>query len=207
MTSPGNAHWPAIQELAHDDSDAAFDKLMHYFMEGSRLNGETGVFRYVSRDMTAAETVVDATAHTGKRKYTFKQGDRVMIDLKAASRDPVAFPNPDSVDLTRPLDSYIHLGHGPHQCLGLPMTRVAMTTMLKVIARLENLKPAPVSVGGSSVPSSVKKVIKEFVPGDLGVLPESWHYHAYMTEDWDMFFPFPTSESSPPLPFFLLALM
>ncbi|KAK5135986.1 hypothetical protein LTR08_004240 [Meristemomyces frigidus] len=193
MTAPGNEHWPAVQLLARDDSEEAFDTLMHYFMEASRLNGETGVFRYVSRDMTAGESITDATAHTGEKKYTFKQGDRIMVDLKAASRDPVAFPDPDSVVLTRPLDSYIHLGHGPHQCLGLPMTRVALTTQLKVIARLENLQPALVSVGPTSVPSRVKKVLKEFVPGDLAVLPESWHYHAFMTEDWDMFFPFPTS--------------
>ena len=51
-----------------------------------------------------------------------------MVNLKSASRDPAAFPNPDVLDLTRPLDSYISLGHGAHQCMGLPMTRVALTT-------------------------------------------------------------------------------
>lgn len=197
MTGPGNKHWPAVQALAKDDSDEAFDKLMHYFMEASRLNGETGVFRYLSRDMTDDEAIIDITKPTGEKKYVWKQGDKVMVDLKAASRDPSAFPNPDEVDLSRSLDSYIHLGHGPHQCLGLPMTRVALTTMLKVIARLENLQPAPVSIGGTSVKSSVQKVVKEFVPGDLAVLPESWHYHAFLTEDWDMYFPFPTSKFSP----------
>ncbi|KAK5120264.1 hypothetical protein LTR85_006470 [Meristemomyces frigidus] len=193
MTAPGNKHWPAVQALAKDDSDEAFDQLMHYFMEASRLNGETGVFRWVSRDMTEEEAIIDNTKPLGEKKYVWKKGDKVMVDLKAASRDPIAFPNPDEVDLKRPLDKYIHLGHGPHQCLGLPMTRVALTTMLKVIARLDNLQPAPVSIGGNSVKSSVQKVIKEFVPGDLAVLPESWHYHAFLTEDWDMYFPFPTS--------------
>lgn len=32
------------------------------------------------------------------------------------------------------------------------------------------------------------------ITGDLKVMPESWHYHQFMTEDWDMYFPFPTSE-------------
>ncbi|KAK4548052.1 hypothetical protein LTR36_010772 [Oleoguttula mirabilis] len=193
MTAPGNKHWPAVQALARDDSDDAFDQLMHYFMEASRLNGETGVFRWVSRDMTEDEAIIDKTKPLGERKYVLKKNARVMVDLKAASRDPTAFPNPDEVDLKRPLDKYIHLGHGPHQCLGLPMTRVALTTMLKVIARLDNLQPAPVSIGGNSVKSSVQKVVKEFVPGDLKDIPESWHYHAFLTEDWDMYFPFPTS--------------
>ena len=142
-------------------------------------------------------TITDTTSPLGPQTHKFKKGDPLLINLKAASRDPTIFPNPDTVDLTRPLDSYIHLGHGPHQCLGLPMTRVALTAMLKVIARLENLQAAPMALGGgadSSVASSVKKVVREFTPGDLARIPESWHYHAYLTEDWDMFFPLPTSE-------------
>ena len=194
MSAAGQKHWPDVQTLAREDTDEAFDKLMHYFMEASRLNGETGVFRQVSRDMTDEEAIIDNTQPFGEKKYVFKKGDRIMVDLKAASRDPAVFENPDEVNLKRPLDKYIHLGHGPHQCLGLPMTRVALTTMLKVIARLDNLKPARVSVGGNTVNSSVKKVMKEFEPGDSKVLPESWHYHAFLTEDWDMYFPFPTSK-------------
>ncbi|KAI6900680.1 heme peroxidase [Hortaea werneckii] len=189
----GQKHWPTVQQLARDDSDEAFNKLMHYFMEASRLNGETGVLRYLSRDMEESEAIIDKTAPLGEKRYVLKKGDKVMVCLKAASRDPDAFPNPDHIDLNRSLDSYIHLGHGPHQCLGLPMTRVALTTMLKVIARLDNLQPVPVSLGGDSVKSFVKKVTKEFVPGDSKVLPEEWHYHAFLTEDWDMYFPFPTS--------------
>lgn len=194
-SAEGQKHWPTVQKLAWDDGDAAFDKLMHYFMEASRLNGETGVFRSVSRDMIESEAIHDKTAHTGEKKYIFKKDDKVMVCLKAASRDPIAFLNPDQIDLTRSLDKYIHLGHGPHQCLGLPMTRVALTTMLKVIARLENLQPAVMAVGSESVKSSVKKVTKEFVTGDVKTLPEEWHYHAFLTEDWDMYFPFPTSKS------------
>lgn len=186
LFTEGKEHIPKIQELAKQGTDEAFDKLMHYFMEMSRLNGETGVFRYAAHDTTIAEN--------GKT-FSIKAGDKIMVNLKAASRDSAAFPNPDTVILDRPLDSYIHLGHGPHQCLGLPMTRVSLTTMLKTIFKLPNLRPATVAVGRQSVQSSVKKVMKEFVPGDKETMPESWHYHAYLTEDWDMYFPFPTSKS------------
>jgi hypothetical protein len=92
------------------------------------------------------------------------------------------------------MESYIHLGHGPHQCLGLPIVRVACTTMLRKIFQLENLRPATVSVGRQSGESKVKKLRKEFVPGDSEVLPEGWAFHVYLMEDWDMFFPFPASE-------------
>ena len=194
-TPQGRAHWPAVQQLARRDDDAAFDMLMHYFMEATRLHGETGVFRYASRDLAEDEAVEDTLAPgAAPKRHVFRQGDRIMVCLKAASRDPRAFPDPEKVDLGRPLEAYVHLGAGPHQCLGLPMTRVALTTMLKVVARLEGFEAAPVAVGGESVRSAVKKVVKEFVPGDRAWLPEEWHYHLFLTEDWDMYFPFPTSK-------------
>ena len=77
------------------------------------------------------------------------------------------------VDLTRPLDSYIHYGMGPHQCLGL--SQVAMTTMLKVVGKLDNLRRAPGPQG------EVKKIIQE---GGFAV---------YMTEAGESYWPFPAS--------------
>ncbi|GAB7362524.1 hypothetical protein MBLNU230_g2843t1 [Neophaeotheca triangularis] len=185
----GQEHLPKINELAKKDTPEADEELMHYLMEASRLNGETGVARVVARE----KTVEDNTDVLGPKKHNFKPGDKIMVNLKAASRDPKAFPNPDAFDPTRPLEKYIHLGHGPHQCLGLPMTRVALTTMLKEIGKLNGLRPADVAIGREKVKSHVKKVVKEFVPGDSKTLPESWQYHAYLTEDWDMYFPFPQS--------------
>jgi hypothetical protein len=193
----GQQYLPDINRLAKEDTPEADDKLMHYMLEATRLNGETGVMRWVSEDVT----IVDKTAPLGTQTYHLKDGDKVMVNLRAASHDPTAFPDPDKLDLNRPIDSYIHFGHGQHQCLGLPMTRVALTTMLKVVGRLDNLRPAPVTIGHSMTTSRVKKVVKEFVPGDLSVLPENWHYDQFLTENWDMYFPFPTSKYSQTLHF------
>lgn len=184
----GKQHIPTLQQLAKSDAPEDFDKLTHYFMEFSRLAGETALFRRVAKPTTVQD---------GSRTHDLKEGDVIVINLKATSRDPVAFPNPDAVDPTRDLESYIHLGHGPHQCLGLPFVRVSCTTMLRKIFQLENIRPAMVSVGRQNVESSVKKLVKEFEPGDSKVLPESWHFHVYLMEDWDIFFPFPTSELIP----------
>lgn len=177
-------HWPQIAALAAQDTPEADDKLEHYILEASRLSGETGVYRWVTKDVTIKD---------GDRTLDLKAGDKIMVVLKAASRDPTVFPNPDQVDLARDIDSYIHLGHGLHQCLGLPMTRVALTTMLKTIAKLPGLKPAMVWTGKKSEKSRIKKVMMPF-PEGVPVVPESWHYHVYLTEKWDMYFPFPTCE-------------
>jgi hypothetical protein len=172
----GKQHWSSIQALAQDDSEAAFEKLMHYVMEGGRLNGETGVIRSVAKPTSITEA---------GRTTALKEGDEIFINLRAASHDPAIFPNPSEVDITRPLDSYIHLGHGPHQCLGLPMTRITLTTMLREVAKLKNLRPAPGPQG------KIHKVVKKMEPGK-----EEFPYHAYLTEMQDMYWPFPTGKSS-----------
>ncbi|KAK3711577.1 hypothetical protein LTR37_009568 [Vermiconidia calcicola] len=187
----GFVHMRDIHKLAKANTPAADEKLLKYLLEGLRLNGETGVFRQVQKDIT----ITDKNGIKGyPQEHHFKPGDKVLVNLKAAGRDPIAYPNPEKLDLNRPIDSYVQLGHGVHQCLGLPMMRVALTTMLKVVGRLENLRPARVSLGQNPFAMSrVKKVVKEFVPGDLEHVPEEWHYHAFLTEDWDMYFPLPTT--------------
>lgn len=187
----GIGHVSDIQKFARADTPDADDKLLHYFMEGARLNGESGAMRWVEKDITIEDnTGIDQLP----KQHNFKPGDKVMLNIKAASRDEKYFPESKEVVLDRPISSYLQMGHGPHQCLGLPMTRVALTTMFKTVFKLDGLAPARVSIGQASGPSKVKKVLKEFVPGDLAFIPPEWHYHAFMTEDWDMYFPFPTSK-------------
>lgn len=173
----GKKHWPEVVKLAArpDDDDEAFNKLMKYMLEASRLCGATGVVR---------EVAADTTLQDGKRTLELKKGDRVLVNLLNASRDPDAFPNPDVVDLNRPLDGYIHHGAGPHECIGLPMSRVAMTTMLREVARLKNLRPAKGPQG------RVHKVARK--PAEGQRVP----FQAYLTESWDGFWPFPCCKLS-----------
>ena len=180
LTGPGQVHLKDINALAKQDTDEAFEKLMHYVLEGGRLNGETGVFRWCTKPTQIKD---------GNRVLEFKPGDKIMVNFRSASHDPKAFTNPETVVLNRPLDSYIHLGMGPHQCLGLRMNRIALTAMLKVIGRLDGLRAAKGDQG------RVKKVLKSF-PGPDDKVPEDWHYHAFLTENWDQYWPFPQSKCS-----------
>ncbi|KAF2629834.1 heme peroxidase [Macroventuria anomochaeta] len=170
LLGAGHKHWADIQKLAHDESEPAFQKLQRYLLEGSRLAGETAVIRQTAKDTTVTDS---------GRTLNLKAGDKIFVNLRAASHDPTIFPNPDEVDLNRPMDSYIHLGYGPHQCLGLPMAKVTLTCMLKEVAKLKNLRPALGDQG------KLHKVEKKMYPG------EKYPYHAYLTENWDMYFPFP----------------
>ena len=73
------------------------------------------------------------------------------------------------------MDSYIHYGWGPHKCLGLDASKLAMTTMLKTVGKLDNLRRAPGPQG------ELKKVV---VPGG---------YTMYLTEDGSSYWPFPAT--------------
>jgi len=182
LFSDGREYLPILHEIAVQDTPEAEEKMMRYFLEFSRLHSETGVYRTVAK-----ETIVEDM----DRRVKFNVGDTVAVNFRSASRDPNIFPDPEAIKLDRPIESYIHLGQGPHQCLGQPMTLVAMGAILKTLCKLPNLRPAPVWPGPVD---SVKKVVKDFsaLAPDVEFKPE-WMYHCYLLEDWDQYFPFPAS--------------
>ena len=67
----------------------------------------------------------------GKR---IRAGQRVISALGAANRDPEAFTNPESLDITRKEKSHISFGRGIHHCLGAPLAllegRIAFSCLL-----------------------------------------------------------------------------
>jgi linoleate 10R-lipoxygenase len=110
------------------------------------------------------------------RSVPVKEGDNVFVSFVGAARDPVVFPDPEQVKIDRPMDSYIHYGEGPHKCLGMDVSKVAITAMLKTVGRLDNLRRAP----GPR--------------GELKKIPRPGGFYIYMREDQGGYFPFPTSE-------------
>lgn len=138
-------------------------------MEAIRLNGIFGSYREAQANMTV-------TDETGQ--VNIKPGDKVFVGFVKANRDPIVFPDPNEVRLDRPMDSYIQYGLGPHTCLGKEASKVALTAMLRVVGRLENLRRAPGPQG------QLKKV------------PREGGFYAYMKEDYTSYFPFPLSKFS-----------
>ncbi|KAK9778646.1 hypothetical protein SCAR479_04668 [Seiridium cardinale] len=123
----GSEHLPKLYSLAHEDTADADDKLLHYMLEGMRLRGTVVVARHVP-NTRPAQNVTD---------------DRAIVDLVTASHDPLAFPDPETLSLDRPLSSYIPWGAGPHKCLGDGITRVALAAAFKTIVGLPGLSRAP----------------------------------------------------------------
>ncbi|KAL5361997.1 heme peroxidase [Aspergillus floccosus] len=163
-------HWPDIQRLARSDDAESFEKLKKYALEGFRLSAPAfGVLREVVEDTTIDDRV---------KQVNMKKGDTLFVDFVAAGRDTTKFPDPESIRLDRPDNSYIHHGWGPHSCLGRPVVTVAAAAMLRVVARLHNFRRAPGPVG------ELKNKIVD--PG----------FKVYLPEDGSEWTPFPCNKKA-----------
>lgn len=166
-------HLPAINKLAKTPGAESDDKLLHYAMEGIRLNGTSGAYR---------ESTVSQTIDDGGRSVQVKPGDKVFTSFVGANRESKIFPEPNTVNINRPIDRYIHYGLGSHACLGKEASRVALTAMLRTVGKLDNLRRAPGPQG------ELKKIAR---PGGC---------HIYMRADHGSYTPLPTSKYSPKRP-------
>jgi len=75
-----------------------------------------------------------------------KQGDRVMLLMASANRDPAQFADPDRLDIARNPNPHLAFGHGIHFCLGAPLARleveIGLAEMIKRYPRMELASPA-----------------------------------------------------------------
>lgn len=59
------------------------------------------------------------------------RGDRILILVGSANRDPDAFRDPDIVDLGRSPNRHLSFGVGLHYCVGAPFARLQARTVLR----------------------------------------------------------------------------
>ena len=66
---------------------------------------------------------------------TIRQGERVLLVLSAANRDPRQFADPDTFDITRDPNPHVAFGGGIHHCLGANLARVEGQEALRAITQ------------------------------------------------------------------------
>jgi cytochrome P450 len=92
-------------------------------------------------DMTnAIEELLRAFSVTGSQRRVacdmdfhgvrLRAGDRVLIALALAGRDPLAYPDPHAVDIDRPV-RHLAFGTGAHTCLGLRLAKREIRIVLE----------------------------------------------------------------------------
>lgn len=66
-----------------------------------------------------------AAANVDIGSVKIAEGERAVLMLASANRDPAQFPKPDRLDLTRHSVGHLALGSGPHSCVGAALIRMA----------------------------------------------------------------------------------
>ncbi len=82
-----------------------------------------------------------AAADVERHGQTIRKGDRVRWVMAAANRDPRAFRDPDTFDLSRSPNPHVSFGSGVHYCLGATLARVEGQEVFRALAeRFPNLR-------------------------------------------------------------------
>jgi cytochrome P450 len=78
--------------------------------------------RYVTRDTEVGGISMPA-------------GSRAIVVYGSANRDERKWPNPETFDVRRKAAEQLAFGHGEHLCVGLPLARLEMKSLLAALAR------------------------------------------------------------------------
>jgi len=75
------------------------------------------------------------TVTTGTRigEHPLAAGERIMVNLGAANRDPAAFPEPERFDHQRRRNPHVAFGAGLHSCQGQHLARAELRIALQVL--------------------------------------------------------------------------
>jgi cytochrome P450 len=63
------------------------------------------------------------------------RGERVLLCLAAANRDPAVFPDPDPFEIERPVNRHLSFGSGAHACAGGGLARLELESALLTLFR------------------------------------------------------------------------
>ena len=120
--------------------------LLRHRDQWDRLRADPTLIKTAADEVLRYDGTVKATFRSirapvdlaGKR---LAAGDRALLVLASANRDPARFPDPDRFDLTRTPNPHLAFGNGIHICLGAPLARLELQeTYLALTELLPDLR-------------------------------------------------------------------
>lgn len=111
--------------------------------EWNRLKNDPNLIESAVEELLRYDGSVKATVRWAKEDVevgdkTVKTGERLLVALSAANRDPEQFPDPDRLDIARSPNPHVAFAHGIHVCLGAPLARLeAQEVFAGLTKRLE----------------------------------------------------------------------
>jgi len=122
---------------------------------------ESAVEELLRYDGSVKTTVRWAKVDADIAGVPVKAGQKVLVGLSAANRDPRHFGCPDDLDVTRNPNLHVAFGHGIHVCLGASLARMeAQEAFAALIKKFEvpTLGAAPVEYHPSVVSRALKNL-------------------------------------------------
>jgi cytochrome P450 len=114
----------------------AWYSLMHYPQQWSALHQEPALTEQAIDELLRycglARTIMRmATADIHLNGSFIRRGERIILRIIAANRDPDRFPDPHRVDVTRSDGGHFTLGAGPHSCVAAGLIRMVATVITR----------------------------------------------------------------------------
>ncbi|MDH6256886.1 cytochrome P450 [Bradyrhizobium sp. BR13661] len=119
---------------------AALYCLARFPDQWQRLRGDLTLARNAFEEAVRFESPVQTFFRTTTREVELSgagigEGEKVLMFLAAANRDPRRWDQPDSYDITRRTSGHVGYGSGIHMCVGQLVARLEGETMLSALAR------------------------------------------------------------------------
>jgi 4-methoxybenzoate monooxygenase (O-demethylating) len=128
---------------------AAIYCLARFPDEWQRLRRDPALARNAFEEAVRFESPVQTFFRTTTRKVEFSgcevgEGEKILMFLGAANRDPRRWTDADRYDITRKTSGHVGFGSGIHMCVGQLVARLEGEVMLAALAR----KVATIEIAG-----------------------------------------------------------
>ena len=119
---------------------AAVYCLARFPAQFAKLRSDPTLARNAFEEAVRYESPVQTFFRTTTREveiggHIIGEGEKVLMFLAAANRDPRRWQNPDSYDITRRTTGHVGYGSGIHMCVGQLVARLEGEVMLAALAR------------------------------------------------------------------------
>jgi cytochrome P450 len=127
----------------------------------AKLRSDPTLARNAFEEAVRFESPVQTFFRTTTREveiggHSIGEGEKVLMFLGAANRDPRRWENPDSYDITRRTSGHVGYGSGIHMCVGQLVARLEGEVMMAALAR---------KVGSIEITGPVKRLYNNTLRG------------------------------------------
>ncbi|KAK5651915.1 hypothetical protein OQA88_11574 [Cercophora sp. LCS_1] len=155
--------WREVKGLVERGDDAG---LREYVAEAQRLTSS-------QRNVRVAKAEVEIEGRV------IKPGQPVVVLLGEAGRNVTEIPDANEFKPKRRSDAVTPFSYGKHQCFGRAMAAAYIDGLVKLAAKLKDLRPAPGEMG-------IVKTIR--VGTEKAYLNDSWSYLGFDASTWKVHF-------------------